>query len=445
MPHLPSDLTMHWTGIAAVAIFVVAYLFVIFEEGIHLRKSKPLMIAAGLIWLLVAAGYGFVGRAAEVAGILRHNLLEFAELLLFLLSAMTYINTIKERNVFDVLRARLAASGLSLRGIFWLTGLLAFFISPIADNLTTALVMGAVVVAVGAGQPGFVAVACINIVVAANAGGAFSPFGDITTLMVWQKGILPFWDFFALFVPALASWIVPAFFMALSVPGLKPTVQTGTESVKPGGYVVVVMFLLTIVLTVLLQHVLGIPPFLGMMTGLGFLKVFGHFIHRREAATFEPVFLVDMPDAKPARKPFDVFVSMKRVEWDTLMFFYGVMLCVGGLGALGYLGVMADVLYAGYGPTVANISIGALSALVDNIPLMFAVLNMNLDMNEGQWLLVTLTTGIGGSMLSIGSAAGVALMGQARGVYTFMTHLKWTWAVALGYAAGIGLHMMMNM
>lgn len=439
------DLTQHWAGVVALGLFIVAYLLVIFEESLHLRKSKPLMVVAGVIWILVAIAYGQQGRGAEAAEILRHNLLEFAELLLFLLSAMTYINTIKERNVFDVLRVKLTSMGLSLRGVFWLTGVLAFFMSPVADNLTTALVMGAVVVAVGVGHPKFIAVSCINIVVAANSGGAFSPFGDITTLMVWQRGILPFWDFFALFVPSAVSWLIPAFLMSLTIPRLKPTVEKSQVKLKSGSLIVVGLFLLTISMTVALQHMLSVPPFLGMMTGLGFLKVYGFFIHKREAETFVPLSLSDNENFKPAKKPFDIFVSMKRVEWDTLMFFYGVLLCVGGLGALGYLAVMANFLYSGFGPTIANVTVGGLSAVLDNIPLMFAVLNMHLDMNEGQWLLVTLTTGIGGSMLSIGSAAGVALMGQARGVYTFMSHLKWTWAVALGYAAAVGAHMMLNM
>jgi Na+/H+ antiporter NhaD/arsenite permease-like protein len=135
---------------------------------------------------------------------------------------------------------------------------------------------------------------------------------------------------------------------------------------------------------------------------------------------------------------------MKRVEWDTLMFFYGVMLCVGALGALGYLAVLSQGSYATLGPTVANILVGFASAVIDNIPIMFAVLSINPEMSHGQWLLVTLTAGVGGSLLSIGSAAGVALMGQARGVYTFFAHLKWAWAIALGYGASIWVHFLVN-
>ena len=142
--------------------------------------------------------------------------------------------------------------------------------------------------------------------------------------------------------------------------------------------------------------------------------------------------------------PFDVFNKIARAEWDTLFFFYGVVLCVGGLGFLGYLSLASELMYNQWGATSANIAVGVLSAIVDNIPVMFAVLTMQPDMSQGQWLLVTMTAGVGGSLLSIGSAAGVALMGQARGKYTFFSHLKWTPAIALGYVASIWAHMWIN-
>lgn len=441
----------HWTGYAALAVFVVAYLLVIVEESIHLRKSKPVMVAAGAIWILTALAYGTQNQAPRAAELLRHTVLEYAELMLFLLSAMTFINTMTERNIFEALRTWLISQGLSLRSVFWMTGLLAFFISPVADNLTTALVMGAVVLAIGADNKRFIALGCINVVVAANAGGAFSPFGDITTLMVWQKGVVEFGKFFLLFLPSLVNWLVPAIAMAMTIARDKPTSTMKSVKVKPGGYVIVQLFLITIAGTVLIHHFLAMPPFVGMMTGLGILKSYGYFIRRKELDEWIDLPVLDDVNTgqrsallKPAVKPFDIFISMKRVEWDTLMFFYGIMLCVGGLGALGYLAILSDFLYHDLGATAANILVGFLSAVIDNIPIMFAVLSMNPDMDLGQWLLVTMTAGVGGSLLSIGSAAGVALMGQARGVYTFSAHLKWTWVIALGYAASIGIHSLMN-
>ena len=219
------DLTGHWVGIAALVIFGFAYLLVILEEHLHLRKSIPVLVAAGLIWVLIGLVYAQLGDTHGAEEAFRHNLLDFAEIFLFLIVAMTYVNTMEERGVFNALRVWLVNRGLSLRALFWVTGALAFVISPVADNLTTALVVGAVVIAMGESSPRFVALACINIVVAANAGGAFSPFGDITTLMVWQKGLVPFTDFLLLFLPSLINWLVPAALMTMAVEPGKPTVS----------------------------------------------------------------------------------------------------------------------------------------------------------------------------------------------------------------------------
>lgn len=447
------DLTTSWVGITALILFVFAYLLVMGEEVLHLKKSKPVMVAAGVIWILIGLAYARMGDTHTAEAAIRANLLEFGELFLFLLAAMTFINTMDDRGVFDALRGWLVGRGFSLRTLFWVTGGLAFVISPIADNLTTALLMGAVVMALGAGKPQFVALCCINIVVAANAGGAFSPFGDITTLMVWQAGRVSFGEFFALFVPSLVNWLVPAAIMSFAIEQGKPTPIQAKAILHDGAWTVVGLFIGTIALAVSFHNFLHMPPVIGMMTGLGVLKLYGYFLKRtapknRQVTINEPddVFAepLAIPHAHVHKDPFDVFKQLERTEWDTLMFFYGVILCVGGLGTIGYLGLASQFMYGDLGATTANVLVGVLSAIVDNIPVMFAVLSMNPDMSHGQWLLVTLTAGVGGSMLSIGSAAGVALMGQARGLYTFMAHLKWSWAIALGYAASIATHLLIN-
>mgnify|MGYP003634479030 FL=1 len=440
---LPLDLTDHWVGYASVFIFIAAYVFVILEEKIHLRKSKPVLLAAGLIWILIAIVYNTHDMPHSVEPAIRHNFLEYAELFFFLLVAMTYINAMIERDVFEALRSWLVAKGFSYRTLFWLTGTLAFFISPVADNLTTALIMCAVVLAVGVGQPKFVAIACINIVVGANAGGAFSPFGDITTLMVWQKGVVQFWEFFDLFLPSVVNFVIPALIMQFALPAGKPPASEGAETkMKFGGLVIVGLFLLTIVTAVCFHNFLHIPPVFGMMTGLAYLKFYGFYL-RRKSKTWVGG-RDDPPSTADDPYNFDIFTKIALAEWDTLFFFYGVILAVGGLGFMGYLSMVSGFMYGELGATNANILVGFLSAIVDNIPVMFAVLTMNPDMPHVQWLLVTLTAGVGGSMLSIGSAAGVALMGQARGQYTFFSHLKWTPVIALGYGASIWVHLLLN-
>ncbi len=437
------ELTHNWVGFLAIGIFAFSYIFVILEEKIHLRKSKPVLLAAGLIWILIALVYNSHGMPHSVEPAIRHNFLEYGELFFFLLVAMTYINAMLERGVFDALRNWLVEKGFSYRSLFWLTGILAFFISPIADNLTTALIMCAVVLTVGKGQPAFVSISCINIVVGANAGGAFSPFGDITTLMVWQKGMVDFGEFFALFIPSAVNFLIPAFIMQFALPSGKPAeVEGEQEGLKYGGMVIVGLFLLTIVTAVCFHNFLHIPPVFGMMLGLAYLKFYGYYLRQRSkswtAATEAP------PGSASDPYDFDVFSKIAQAEWDTLFFFYGVILAVGGLGFIGYLGMASEFVYGELGATTANVLVGIMSAIVDNIPVMFAVLTMNPEMSHFQWLLVTLTAGVGGSLLSVGSAAGVALMGQARGQYTFFGHLKWTPVIALGYGASIWVHFLVN-
>ena len=425
------DLTSHMAGYLALIVFVIAYGFVMVEEFTHLRKSKPVILAAGIIWAIIGWVYASNGMTHAAEAAVRHNFLEFAELFLFLLVAMTYIESMRERLVFDKLKVWLISRGFSYRQLFWLTGIIAFFMSPIADNLTTALVMGAVVMAVGAGNARFISIGFVNIVVAANAGGAFSPFGDITTLMVWQKGLVDFQQFFVLFVPSAVNYLIPAAIMHFAIENEKPKALNESVDIKSGGIPITVLFLITIATAVSFHNYLHLPPAMGMMTGLGYLMIFSYFIKRSDPS-------------EELSERFDLFRMVSRAEWDTLLFFFGVIVSVGGLGFMGYLALVSEAMYVELGATYANVLVGILSAIVDNIPVMFAVLTMTPDMSLGQWLLVTLTAGVGGSLLSIGSAAGVALMGQSRGYYTFVSHLKWIWAIAIGYFASIVTHIWIN-
>ena len=424
------NLTMHWAGFTALAIFVTSYAFVMAEEFTHLRKSKPVVLAAGLIWAIIAIAYSGTPHYEVVEHEIRHSFLEYAELAFFLLVAMTYINALEERNVFNSLKSWLIKNQFSYRQLFWITGILSFFLSPLADNLTTALVMCAVVLSVGASSPKFVGIACINIVVAANAGGAFSPFGDITTLMVWQAGQLEFTQFFALVIPSIVNYLIPASIMHFFVSDHKPEIAEKTIHIKYGGKTLIVLGLLTIATAVSFHNFLHLPPVFGMMTGLAYLQLYSFYIKIKTRGVEE--------------KTYDFFENVARVEWDTLLFFFGVILAVGGLGFIGYLEYVSKFMYTDLGPTVANTLVGILSAIVDNIPVMFAVLTMEPVMSDSQWLLVTLTAGVGGSMLSIGSAAGVALMGQSKGLYTFFGHLKWTPIIAIGYFASVYCHILLN-
>ncbi len=444
------DLTQNWVGYLSIGIFALAYLLAMIEEVTELNKSKPMVLAASIIWALIASVYVSGGMGEQAGHAFRTSLEGYAELFLFIMVSMAYLNALEERGVFDNLRVWLLSKGFSYRKLFWITGGMSFFMSAVCNNLTTALLMGAVIMAMGKGNRQFVTVAAVNVVVATNAGGSFSPFGDITTLLVWQSGVLPFKDFFSLFLPAVVNFALPAFIMHFWIPKEQPAAVGKAPTMKRGALAMIVLFLMTIVTAVCFENFLDLPPAAGMLAGLTYLKFLSYYMQKTEEAPAKSdfahvyrLFQVELP-ANNQKQRFDVFKHVADLEWDTLLFFYGVMVSVGGLSFIGYLKLTSDVLYVGLDPTIANILVGFLSAFIDNGTIMFAVLTMHPDISQGQWLLVTLTAGVGGSLLAIGSAAGVGLMGQMKGYYTFSTHLKWMPVILLGFFGSVGMHFLIN-
>jgi Na+/H+ antiporter NhaD/arsenite permease-like protein len=364
------------------------------------------------------------------------------------------------------------SKNFTYRQLFWITGFQAFAISAFCNNLTTALLMGSVILAMGKDNKQFVSLSCINVVVASNAGGSFCPFGDITTLLVWQKGVVPFTDFFSLLIPAIVNFALPAAVMHFFIPTERPAAVNEAQGMKRGGKVIIGLFVLTIASSASFENFLHIPPVGGMMLGLTYLKFFSYYLQKttplQEVTSFEevepndfetkidyfaPMKYMNKSKAEIAaetamqnreKEEFDVFQKVANLEWDTLLFFYGVMVAVGGLSFIGYLDVASRYLYTDMNPSIANILVGVASAFIDNGTIMLAVLTMHPDISQGQWLLVTLTAGVGGSLLAVGSAAGVGLMGQAKGIYTFTTHLKWTPVIALGFVGSVAIHFLIN-
>ncbi|TAL46222.1 MAG: sodium:proton antiporter [Methylovulum sp.] len=442
------DLTHHWVGYLAIAIFSAAYVLAMLEEVTELRKSKPMVLAASLIWIFISVIY-VSGSMGELAGHSFRSALEgFAELFLFIMVSMAYLNAMEDRGIFENLRIWLLSKNFSYRQLFWITGGMSFLLSSVCNNLTTALLMGTVVLAMGKGNKHFVTIACVNIVVATNAGGSFSPFGDITTLLVWQKGVVPFTSFYSLLVPAIVNFALPAAIMHFWIPNERPAASIETPMMKRGAIRMIVLFLLTIITAVCFENFLELPPAAGMLMGLTYLKFLSYYMQITPDKVTDPKIRMntdemDIPLVDDSQA-FDVFEKVAHLEWDTLLFFYGVMMSVAGLSFIGYLGFASAFLYGEIDPTVANTLVGIFSAFIDNGTIMYAVLTMHPDISQGQWLLVTLTAGVGGSLLAIGSAAGVGLMGQAKGIYTFSTHLKWMPVILIGYFGSIAVHFLIN-
>jgi Na+/H+ antiporter NhaD/arsenite permease-like protein len=209
------------------------------------------------------------------------------------------------------------------------------------------------------------------------------------------------------------------------------------------------LFAVTLVITVWGNVFLELPPAAGMMAGLALLQFFSFYLtktvknYESQFAYAYKFFGVDVPVGNE-KQDFDIYKNVGNVEWDTLLFFYGAMMIIGALSFIGYLDAIAQFLYGQNHPTIANIIIGLSSAFIDNGTLMFAVLNMHPDLPHGQWLLLTLTLGVGGSLLAIGSAPGVGLLGQIKEGYTFGYHLRWMPVILLGYIASIAAHFWVN-
>lgn len=452
-PSKPPDLTQTWAGYFSLVVIVVAYIAAMFEDVTFLRKSKPMLLGASLVWIAILVHYQQIGDTELALRAFKENLQAFFELLLFIMVSMSYLNVMEDMRVFDALRVRLLRLNMGYKSLFWITGTIAFLLSTMVNGLTTGLLVGAVAIAVGKQNPKFVSLAAINIVVACNAGGSFSPLGGISTLFVWQGGVLKFTDFFLLFLPCVVNFVVPALMMSFAVPRGVPKIEIETIELHRGTKRIIALFVVTISLAVVFNMALELPPAAGMMAGLSLLQFFSFYLMKTsDLFTLIPETnpLDENDTARSELKDlqrgqsFLIFEKIGRLEWDTLFFFYGAMVGIGGLGFIGYLDAVSGWLFGEHSPTVANILIGLSSAFVDNGTLMFAVLNMHPDLPMGQWLLVTLTLGVGGSLLAIGSAPGIGLMGIAKGKYTFASHMKWCPAILLGYFAAIGTHLLVN-
>jgi Na+/H+ antiporter NhaD/arsenite permease-like protein len=443
------DLKTHFVGYFAVAVTVIAYIIAMTEDLHQLSKAKPMVLASALIWFAIFIYYSLIyGTAKNVAVAFQSNLTAYAELFLFITVSMTFLNSMTERGIFDSLRIILVNKQFSYRQLFWITGALSFLLSTVISSLTVGLLMGYIILTIGKDQSKFVGLAGLNAVVAANAGGTMSPLGGISTFFVWQQNMLHFHEFFALTIPCIVNFLVPAAIMHFSITKDVPVFTKEVPILKRGSKRIIFIFILTFSITILSNVFFDMPAIAGMMFGLAILQFFAYYLTKSEKLSH---FLIPKTEETiDSQKGFDVFKCIAGVDWDTLLFFYGAMMIVGALSFLGYLDAMAHYLFVEINPTLANIFIGLSSAAIDNGTLMFAVLNMHPTFPNGQWLLLTLTLGVGGSLLAIGSAPALHVLGLMKGRmeegegYTFTLHLRWMPAILLGFFASIGTLFLIN-
>lgn len=420
------DLSLHPFGWLLLLIFIVGYYFIAMEDKYHIDKSKPALFIGTLMYIMIGGFYAFYGlNFIPFKNEITHLVFEIAQIFFFLYVAMTFVEALIERGVFNALKGKLIAKGYNYRELFWITGFLAFFLSPIADNLTTALILSTVLVTIEKKNKAFLVPSAINVVVASNAGGAWSPFGDITTLMAWtaQKG--EFTDFLYLFPASFLGWIVTAYLLSRYVPDLDPNQEGDPKTAEKieilkGGKVVIAIGIATIAISVVAKQVMQLPPMWGMLFGLSVLQLYMYSLKRYH------------------KQDVNIFKSISKIENNTLLFFFGILAAVGALYFAGFLGYITE-LYDNVNPTYVNIGVGFVSAIIDNVPVMSAILKSDPAIDYSQWMLLTLTVGVGGSLISFGSAAGVGVMGRMHGIYTFTSHIKLAWTVLVGYCISIAI------
>ena len=414
--------------VALIAIFVVVYVAIALEHSIGVTKAASALIGAGLLWTVYALSTGDQNRVG-------HELTETAavtaRIVFFLFGAMAIVEVIDAHDGFEVVTSRIRPR--SLVGLLWLFALVTFGLSAILDNLTTTIVMVSVTRRLLGRESDRLFVASI-VVIAANAGGAWSPMGDVTTTMLWIGGqISALGIVSALFIPSVANLVLPLTVASFQLLG-RPFIQQVESNVSPvPPFERNLMFFLGIGVLLFVpafKQLTHLPPFMGILFGLGIVWLAGELLHRSEGS-----------DREAKSVPY----ALSRIDHSSIVFFLGILFAVATLEHSNILAHLADWLNRIVGrQDVIVILLGLLSAVVDNVPLVAASTSMyglsEFPTDSFIWEFIAYCAGTGGSILIIGSAAGVAAMGIEK--IKFGWHFRRvSWLAVLGYFAGAAVYL----
>ncbi len=413
--------------IALIIIFVLGYAAIAFEHTIKINKTAPAILIGAIMWSLWAI-YDH-GEILEINSELNLELASIAQILFFLMGAMTIVELIDAHQGFKIITNRITTR--NARKLLWILSFITFFLSALLDNLTTAIVMVSLVrkLVVDKEQRWFYSG---MVVVAANAGGAWSPIGDVTTTMLWIGGQISSMNIMkTLIIPALVCMIVPLVVVGFQLKGdvhgeaIDPQKAEKDEKVK-GSMLMLVLGIGALVFVPVFKTVTHLPPYMGMLLGLAIVWIVSELLH------------IDKTEEE--KKPYTAIHALTSIDVSSILFFLGILLAIGtlqGTGVLGHLAAWMDT-------TIGNkdliaMCIGLLSAVVDNVPIVAATMKMyplaDYPLDSKIWEFIAYAAGTGGSCLIIGSAAGVAVMGMEK--MDFMWYLKKiSWLAFIGYIAG---------
>ncbi len=397
--------------ILLLVLIALAFVLIVVEDLIHLNKAKSTLFIGTLVWILA---FMFPhGDVLQIKAGLNEQLLDIATLWLFLMAAMTFVAYLNQQGLITQLVYRLLPEKLRLSSLMILMALLALLFSSLADNITASLIMLSLLSSLNLDRKTTIKFATL-IVFAVNSGGVSLITGDVTTLMIFLADKVTITNLFLLVPSAVVGVMVLAFVLMwgnneqVTLPKFKRPIATADK-------VIAGLFLVTIIGTLFMSVVFSVPPVLTFLFGLSVMFLVHRFIHKGE------------------KKP-DVLDYVREIEFDTLLFFLGVLLLVGMLKELSVLDMLPQ-LYNLMPIELANYFVGILSALVDNVPLTAAILKSGIEMNTAQWLGLTYAVGVGGSILIIGSAAGVIALSKLQEL-TFISYLRFMHWLLVAYTAG---------
>ena len=428
-----------------ITVFICGYVLIVLEHRYQLHKAVTAAAMGALLWLIIALGQG-----PAAAG----NALQAAEpgifgLVFFLLAAMTLVEILAHYRFFDSIRARLLSLGLGDRGQVWAIGIVTFFLSAVLDNLTTTLVM--VSIARRFFRDHNLLIAASSIVIAANAGGAWSPLGDVTTIMLWLGGKFSASEVVTWgFLPAATLFAISNAILVRKIRGDTTDIKEESISLSLSEKVVIGFTLGSFSFPLLFSQI-GLAPYLGLLFGLGIvgavIACYRWAAARKLGLSHPGADILDREDeaGRPHRTHLtsDIERALAQTDIGSLLFFAGILLAVAALEHVGVLEKISDVLL-GDNPSVLRLVIGSgllgvSSAIFDNIPLTAAALRILPTEDPAIWTLLALTLGTGGSMLAIGSAAGVVAMGRIKEL-TFLRYMHYASVpAALGYVAAMAV------
>lgn len=404
-----------------IGIAIAALLGVIFEELIHVNKAKTTLLLGTIAWIILFIDANKGSGLEAVEKNLFINITEISTLWLFLVAAMTFVAYLNRKGLIESMLNVIMPNQISLKKLLFMTAIFSFCFSSLADNITATLVSIALVLSLGLPANQTMRFAVL-VVFSVNSGGVSLITGDVTTLMIFLQEKVTITQLLWLILPSFSGVIVLASLLSFGLQG-KVKIKKQHHHVRLVDYTIAVIFLSTIILTLVGNVLFAIPPMLSFLAGMSIMFLVANF-------------MAEDNDKDP------ILDYIRYIEFDTLLFFLGVLLIVGMLDHIHALHALLDI-YTMFPPVIANYIMGILSSMIDNVPLTAALLKANINMSFSEWMSLTYAVGVGGSLLVIGSAAGIVAMSKVQGL-TFARYGKYSLLLLISYSSGYGLVLLMT-